>query len=86
MVARKFASEGSNVAINYVSNRDAAEKVAAEIEAEYKVKTVIVQGVCLTFPPPPPCEYYYYCCCCLKLYISDNISRTEELKVIASRS
>lgn len=54
MVARKFASEGSNIAINYVSNREAAEKVVAEIEAEYKVKTVIVQGVCLTFPLPLP--------------------------------
>ncbi|KAI9923666.1 hypothetical protein ASPWEDRAFT_418839 [Aspergillus wentii DTO 134E9] len=44
LVAQKFASEGCNVAINYVSNKEAAEKVASEIQAQYNVKTAIIQG------------------------------------------
>ncbi|KAL4808522.1 hypothetical protein BDV18DRAFT_100867 [Aspergillus unguis] len=44
IVAQKFAAEGCNVAINYFSSKDAAEKVASEIQAKYKVKVVIIQG------------------------------------------
>jgi NAD(P)-dependent dehydrogenase (short-subunit alcohol dehydrogenase family) len=45
LVAEKFAAEGSNVAINYVSNEDRAKETAAKIESQYKVKVVIIQGV-----------------------------------------
>ncbi|OJJ47476.1 hypothetical protein ASPZODRAFT_63773 [Penicilliopsis zonata CBS 506.65] len=44
LVAQKFAAEGSNVAINYVSSKDAAEQVARDIEAQYKVKAELIQG------------------------------------------
>lgn len=49
LVAHKFAAEGSNIAINYVSNKEAADRVAAEIASKYNVKTIVVQGVCLSF-------------------------------------
>lgn len=44
-MAQKFAGEGSNVAINYVSSKDAAEKLASDLQSQYKVKAIIVQGV-----------------------------------------
>ncbi|KAK2749631.1 hypothetical protein FQN57_005853 [Myotisia sp. PD_48] len=44
LVAEKFAAEGSNVAINYVSSGDRAKEVSEKIEATYKVKTVVLQG------------------------------------------
>ena len=43
--AEKFASEGSNVAINYMSNKEAADKLASDIATKYGVKTVVIQGV-----------------------------------------
>lgn len=46
-MARKFAAEGSNLAINYVSSKDAAEKLASDLQSQYKVKAIIVQGVCM---------------------------------------
>jgi hypothetical protein len=45
LVAEKFAIEGSNIAINYVSNEKTAQEVAANLEKEFKVKTFIIQGV-----------------------------------------
>lgn len=45
LVAEKFAAEGSNIAINYVSNADRAKETAAKIESQYKVKVVVLQGV-----------------------------------------
>ncbi|GAB1217016.1 hypothetical protein ATERTT37_006237 [Aspergillus terreus] len=45
LVAQKFAAEGCNVAINYMSSKDAAEKLASELQAQYKVKVITVQGV-----------------------------------------
>ena len=45
LVANKFAAEGSNVAINYVSNKETADQVASEIASKYGVKTIVVQGV-----------------------------------------
>lgn len=45
LVAEKFAVEGSNVAINYVSNKEAADKVASDIASKYNVKTIVIQGV-----------------------------------------
>ncbi|EAA62830.1 hypothetical protein AN5737.2 [Aspergillus nidulans FGSC A4] len=44
VVAQKFAAEGCNVAINYFSSRDAAEKVASDIRAQYNVKIILIQG------------------------------------------
>lgn len=43
--AEKFASEGSNVAINYMSSKEIAEKLASDIASKYGVKTVVIQGV-----------------------------------------
>lgn len=43
-MAEKFAAEGSNIAINYVSNEERAKETAAKIESEYKVKVVVIQG------------------------------------------
>lgn len=44
-MAQKFAAEGCNVAINYVSSKDAAEKLASDLQAQYNVKAVTVQAV-----------------------------------------
>lgn len=48
LVAQKFASEGSNLAINYVSSREAADTLASDLQAQYKVKAIVVQGVCIS--------------------------------------
>ncbi|PYH46105.1 putative NADP(+)-dependent dehydrogenase [Aspergillus saccharolyticus JOP 1030-1] len=45
LVARKYAAIGCNVAINYFSNREAAEKLVAQLRKQYKVKTIYIQGV-----------------------------------------
>lgn len=47
-MAQKFASEGSNLAINYVSSREAADTLASDLQAQYKVKAIVVQGVCIS--------------------------------------
>ncbi|PLB46938.1 NAD(P)-binding protein [Aspergillus steynii IBT 23096] len=44
VVAQKFAAEGCNVAINYVSSKDAAEKLASDLQAQYNVKAITIQG------------------------------------------
>ncbi|KXG45316.1 Short-chain dehydrogenase/reductase SDR [Penicillium griseofulvum] len=44
LTVEKFASEGSNVAINYMSSKEDADKLASDIATKYGVKTVIVQG------------------------------------------
>ncbi|OQE82076.1 hypothetical protein PENNAL_c0038G05233 [Penicillium nalgiovense] len=44
LAAEKFASEGSNVAINYMSSKEIADKLASDIASKYGVKTVVVQG------------------------------------------
>ncbi|GAT21688.1 NADP(+)-dependent dehydrogenase [Aspergillus luchuensis] len=44
LVAQKYAAEGCNVAINYASSKDAAEKLAAELQESYKVKAITIQG------------------------------------------
>lgn len=41
----KFASEGSNIAINYMSSKETAEKLASDVASKYNVKTVVIQGV-----------------------------------------
>ena len=45
VVAQKFAAEGCNVAINYVSSKDAAENLASDLQSQYNVKAIIIQGV-----------------------------------------
>lgn len=47
-MAQKFAAEGSNIAINYMSNKEAADSVASNIASKYNVKTIVVQGVCFS--------------------------------------
>ncbi|KAJ5947083.1 hypothetical protein N7466_000098 [Penicillium verhagenii] len=44
IIAKKFAAEGSNVAINYMSSKETAEKVAGDLAGKYNVKTVVIQG------------------------------------------
>ncbi|KAJ5275923.1 hypothetical protein N7534_010642 [Penicillium rubens] len=44
LAAEKFASEGSNVAINYMSSKEIADKLASDIASKYGVKTVVIQG------------------------------------------
>ncbi|TAQ85006.1 hypothetical protein B7494_g6675 [Chlorociboria aeruginascens] len=44
VVSLKFAQEGCNIAINYVSSAFKAEELAAKIEKEHGVKAVMIQG------------------------------------------
>ncbi|ODH44287.1 hypothetical protein ACO22_00907 [Paracoccidioides brasiliensis] len=44
LVAKKFAAEGSNIAINYVSNEARAKGTAEELEKKYNAKVVLVQA------------------------------------------
>ncbi|TKA27137.1 hypothetical protein B0A50_04474 [Salinomyces thailandicus] len=43
-IARKFAAEGSNVAINYVNSEAPAQDLAAELQQKHNVKTVVIKG------------------------------------------
>lgn len=47
MICERFASEGCNIAINYLSSEDSAKDVAAKVE-KHSVKAIVVQGVCPT--------------------------------------
>ncbi|KAL4881460.1 hypothetical protein BJY04DRAFT_58593 [Aspergillus karnatakaensis] len=44
VVAQKFAAEGCNVAINYFSSKEAAEKIALDIQTQHNVKAITIQG------------------------------------------
>ncbi|KAI5845444.1 hypothetical protein BZA05DRAFT_476604 [Tricharina praecox] len=44
VTAERFAREGANVVINYVSSSAAAEALAAELAAKYGVKAVAIQA------------------------------------------
>jgi hypothetical protein len=44
-VSQKYAAEGCNVAINYLSSKDVAEELASSLQAQYGVKAITVQGV-----------------------------------------
>lgn len=46
LIAEKFAAEGSDIAINYASNKEAADKLADKIQQNFSVKTCVVQAVC----------------------------------------
>jgi NAD(P)-dependent dehydrogenase (short-subunit alcohol dehydrogenase family) len=45
MICERFASEGCNIAVNYLSSEDSAKEVAAKVE-KHSVKAIVVQGVC----------------------------------------
>lgn len=47
VIGEKFAAEGANIAINYASNKDAADKLAERLQSEFKIKTAVIQGVSL---------------------------------------
>lgn len=44
VICEKFAAEGSNIIINYVSSKDKAEEVAGKCKDDFGVKVAIVQG------------------------------------------
>ncbi|KAI9811484.1 MAG: hypothetical protein M1827_005467 [Pycnora praestabilis] len=44
LVCEKFAGEGCNIAINYVSNAERARETAEKIKKEFRVKVVVIQG------------------------------------------
>ncbi|KAF9888885.1 hypothetical protein FE257_008255 [Aspergillus nanangensis] len=44
LVAERFGANGANIAINYVTSEHRALETSAKIEADSKVKTVIIQG------------------------------------------
>ncbi len=44
MICERFAKEGCNVAVNYLSSEDRAKEVAANVE-KHNVKATIIQGV-----------------------------------------
>ena len=45
MICDKFASEGCNIAINYNSSKDAADKLGEEIKSKHGVKVISLAGV-----------------------------------------
>ena len=44
-ISVRFAQEGCNVVVNYLSSADRAKAVADKIEKEYGLKAFLVQGV-----------------------------------------
>ncbi|KAL6803126.1 hypothetical protein GGI42DRAFT_353290 [Trichoderma sp. SZMC 28013] len=44
LICEKFAAEGSNVMINYVSNKDRADEVAEKLQKTFAVRVGIIQG------------------------------------------
>lgn len=43
-IARKFAAEGSNIAINYHSKEAPAKELSRELESQYHIETTVLQG------------------------------------------
>lgn len=43
-IARKFAAEGSNIAINYANNEGPAQELSKELQSKYGVKTLVLKG------------------------------------------
>jgi NAD(P)-dependent dehydrogenase (short-subunit alcohol dehydrogenase family) len=50
LIAEKFAAEGCQVAINYVSDLESANETAKRIEKALRTKTIVIQGVSLPDP------------------------------------
>jgi NAD(P)-dependent dehydrogenase (short-subunit alcohol dehydrogenase family) len=73
LIAEKFAAEGANVAVNYVSNAERAEETVSKIKSQYEVKTTTIQGVCFALYLVQKSRQLMYC-----------MSRTWECKTIAS--
>lgn len=46
LICEKFAAEGSNIVVNYVSSKDRADQVAEKCK-EFGVKAVVIQAVSL---------------------------------------
>jgi NAD(P)-dependent dehydrogenase (short-subunit alcohol dehydrogenase family) len=44
LLCEKFAIEGANISVNYLSSKDAAEKVAAKVKNDFGVKSIVIQG------------------------------------------
>lgn len=44
VIARKFASEGSNIAINYANSEAPAQTLSQELQTKYNVKTTIIKA------------------------------------------
>jgi len=44
LICEKFAAEGSNVAVNYVSSKDKADEVAEKCKKEFGVKVAVIQA------------------------------------------
>lgn len=42
-IAEEFAMVGENVILNYIKNKDKAEKLRNELENEYKIKALAIQ-------------------------------------------
>lgn len=62
VICLKFAREGCNIAINYMSSADRAQDLAKKIESESGVKVALVQGVgfAFSFPEPWRCTWLKY--------------------------
>jgi len=45
VICDKFAAEGCNVAINYVSSKEAADKLASEIKSKHSINAITLAGV-----------------------------------------
>ena len=52
LICERFAAEGSNVVVNYVSSKEKAEEVAEKVRG-YGVKAAIIQAVSVSSPRPP---------------------------------
>lgn len=46
LVCLRFAAEGCNVAVNYMSSADRASSVAEKVVSDYGVECFTIQGVC----------------------------------------
>jgi hypothetical protein len=45
LLCERFAAEGCNIVVNYVSSESAAKELAEKVEKEYSIKSCIIQGV-----------------------------------------
>jgi NAD(P)-dependent dehydrogenase (short-subunit alcohol dehydrogenase family) len=45
LLCEKFAAEGCNIVVNYVSSKDRADEVAKICSDKYGVKTAVIQAV-----------------------------------------
>ncbi|EME44462.1 hypothetical protein DOTSEDRAFT_130457 [Dothistroma septosporum NZE10] len=43
-IARRFAAEGCNIAINYANNEQPAQDLSAELRSKYSIDTIVIKG------------------------------------------